>query len=59
MILGENSKKKQREKLGKNGPFRYIEGHPRRGEVLHRSEGLPRCDEAEGPEKTPLMFAKT
>ena len=54
----ENCKKEQREKLGKNGPLHHSEGHPRRGEVLCRSEGLPHRGEAERPEKAPLGFAK-
>ena len=58
MIFEENRINEQREKLGKNWPLRRCEGHPCHGEVLRRSEGLPRSGEAEGPEKAPLGFAK-
>ena len=55
----KNRKKKESGNLGKMSPFvapspwRSSKGHPRRGEVLRRSEGLPRCDEAKEPEKAP------
>ena len=40
----KNRKNEQREKLGKNRPFRSKEGFPRRGE-------------AEGPKRLPLGLA--
>ena len=55
----KNHKKKESGNLGKTSPFaapsprRSSKGHPRHGEVLPRSEGLPRCDEAKEPGKAP------
>ena len=52
-ILVKNRKKERTRKTGHHGPLRYSEGHPRRGEVLRRSKGLPRRNKAKGPEKAP------
>ena len=54
-------KKRKNEKPGKPGIYgaiRCSEGHPHHDKVLRRSEGLPRRDEAKGPEKAPLGFTK-
>ena len=53
VIFGENRKKGKTKNLGKHGPLRRSEGHPRRGEVLRYNEGLPHHGQAEGPEKAP------
>ena len=52
-ISGKNRKKGKPQNLGKHGPLRHSEGHPRCCVVLHRSEGLPFRGEAEGIKRPP------
>ena len=58
MIFSENHKKEQREKLGKNGPLRHSEGHPRRGEnkgCLAAAKGCLTAARLKGQKRPPRV----